>query len=165
METDGFVAMDRRGCQPLVPQHDTIGYDTRRPKSVVNNPRLAGKRRRVSSGSKNRSAPRFRQPQLTTTARPVLAYKSHLTKDSDHGLCIQEDPRQEKKEAAVGTWLTAMRMANVAWRRDSRKGLTEQLASKLENEVMLRKRGLIDPAQEKLATQRNKSIQNHLDAF
>ena len=45
------------------------------------------------------------------------------------------------------------------------KGLTEQLAAKLDNEVMLRKRGLIDPAQEKLATQRNNSIQNHLAAF
>ena len=31
------------------------------------------------------------------------------------------------------------------------KGLTEQLAAKLENEVMLRKRGMIDPAQEQLA--------------
>ena len=30
------------------------------------------------------------------------------------------------------------------------KGLTEQLAAKLENEVLLRRRGMIDPAQERL---------------
>jgi hypothetical protein len=30
------------------------------------------------------------------------------------------------------------------------KGLTEQLAAKLENEVLLRQRGMIDPAQERL---------------
>jgi len=47
----------------------------------------------------------------------------------------------------------------------SDKGLTEQLAAKLENEVMLRKRGLIDPAQEKLAESRNLPIDTSLQAY
>jgi len=45
------------------------------------------------------------------------------------------------------------------------KALTEQLAAKLENEAMLRKRGMIDPQQEKLADQRRTPIGDHLDAF
>ena len=45
------------------------------------------------------------------------------------------------------------------------KGLTEQLASKLENEVMLRKRGMIDPAQERLLAIRQSPIQESLAAF
>jgi site-specific recombinase XerD len=45
------------------------------------------------------------------------------------------------------------------------KGLTEQLAAKLENEALLRKRGMIDPGQEKLADQRRTPIEDHLEAF
>ncbi len=45
------------------------------------------------------------------------------------------------------------------------KGLTEQLAAKLENEVMLRKRGMIDPAQERLLAIKQAPIDGHLDAF
>ena len=45
------------------------------------------------------------------------------------------------------------------------KGLTEQLAAKFENEVMLRKRGMIDPAQERLLSIKQSPISGHLDAF
>lgn len=45
------------------------------------------------------------------------------------------------------------------------KALTEQLASKLENEAMLRTRGMIDPAQEKLAAVRQSEAAEHLAAF
>ena len=45
------------------------------------------------------------------------------------------------------------------------KALTEQLAAKLENEVMLRKRGMIDPAQERLLAIKQSAINEHLDAF
>ena len=45
------------------------------------------------------------------------------------------------------------------------KGLTEQLAAKLENEVMLRRRGMIDPAQERTLAIRQSSIEEHLAAF
>lgn len=45
------------------------------------------------------------------------------------------------------------------------RGLTEQLAAKLENEVLLRRRGLIDPEEEKAAQQRLTSIDDHLTAF
>jgi hypothetical protein len=45
------------------------------------------------------------------------------------------------------------------------KALTEQLAAKLENEVMLRKRGMIDPAQERLLAIKQSPIAEHLDAF
>jgi site-specific recombinase XerD len=45
------------------------------------------------------------------------------------------------------------------------KGLTEQLAARLENEVLLRKRGMIDPEQERLASQRQAPIVESLDAF
>ncbi len=45
------------------------------------------------------------------------------------------------------------------------KGLTEQLAAKLENEVMLRKRGMIDPAQERLLAVKQSPIADHLAAF
>ena len=45
------------------------------------------------------------------------------------------------------------------------KGLTEQLAAKLESEVMLRKRGMIDPAQERLLAIKQAPITEHLDAF
>lgn len=45
------------------------------------------------------------------------------------------------------------------------KGLTEQLAAKLENEVMLRKRGMIDPAQERLLAIKQSPISEHLAAF
>jgi site-specific recombinase XerD len=55
-------------------------------------------------------------------------------------------------------------------KRRMRKGftdraLTEQLAAKLENEVMLRKRGLIDPDVEKLTAQKRAPLTGHLDAF
>lgn len=45
------------------------------------------------------------------------------------------------------------------------KALTEQLAAKLENEVMLRKRGMIDPAQERLLAIKQSPIGDHLAAF
>ncbi len=45
------------------------------------------------------------------------------------------------------------------------KALTEQLAAKLENEVLLRKRGMIDPAQERLLGIKQSPIEEHLQAF
>jgi site-specific recombinase XerD len=45
------------------------------------------------------------------------------------------------------------------------KGLTEQLAAKLENEVLLRRRGMIDPVQERLLAIRQSPIGEHLAAF
>ncbi|AMV40263.1 Tyrosine recombinase XerC [Planctomyces sp. SH-PL62] len=45
------------------------------------------------------------------------------------------------------------------------KGLTEQLAAKLENEVLLRRRGMIDPAQERLLAIKQAAISEHLAAF
>lgn len=45
------------------------------------------------------------------------------------------------------------------------KALTEQLAAKLENEVMLRKRGMIDPAQERLLAIKQSPVSDHLAAF
>ncbi len=55
-------------------------------------------------------------------------------------------------------------------KRRRRKGftdyeLTQQLAGKLENEVMLRKRGMLDPQAEKLAEHRRRPIAEHLKAF
>ena len=45
------------------------------------------------------------------------------------------------------------------------RALTEQLAAKFETEAELRRRGLIDPAQEELAKNRSTSITDHLAAF
>jgi hypothetical protein len=45
------------------------------------------------------------------------------------------------------------------------KNLTEQLASKMDTEVMLRKRGLIDVEEERLIKQRQSAVAPHLDAF
>jgi integrase/recombinase XerD len=45
------------------------------------------------------------------------------------------------------------------------KGETERLAAKLEHEVMLRKRGLIDPEQESAAQRRRTPLKEHLKAF
>jgi integrase len=45
------------------------------------------------------------------------------------------------------------------------KGLTEQLAAKLENEAMLRRRGMIDPAQERLLAIKQSPIEEQLAAF
>ncbi len=45
------------------------------------------------------------------------------------------------------------------------KRQTELLAAKLETEVMLRKRGLIDPALESIAAKRRKPLTEHLKAF
>src|SRR5438046_2752655 len=45
------------------------------------------------------------------------------------------------------------------------KGLTEQLASKLEGDARLRRTGLIDPEQERLVTVKQAPLQEHLDAF
>ncbi len=42
---------------------------------------------------------------------------------------------------------------------------TERLAAKLEHDVMLRKRGIIDPEQEKQAEKRNASLSEHLKVF
>jgi len=45
------------------------------------------------------------------------------------------------------------------------KGLTEELAGKLESEARLRSTGMIDPTQERIAQQRASSIDLHLSAF
>src|SRR5262249_6894251 len=45
------------------------------------------------------------------------------------------------------------------------RGLSEQLGARLEHEVMLRRRGLIDPVQEKLASQKKLPVEGHLAAF
>ncbi|MGD9646361.1 MAG: tyrosine-type recombinase/integrase [Pirellulales bacterium] len=45
------------------------------------------------------------------------------------------------------------------------KTLTQQLGAKLENEAMLRQRGLIDPEDERIALQKAFPISGHLDAF
>jgi site-specific recombinase XerD len=45
------------------------------------------------------------------------------------------------------------------------KGETEQLAARLEHEVMLRRRGLIDPEQEALAAKRKTLLSDHVVAF
>ena len=45
------------------------------------------------------------------------------------------------------------------------KGLTEELASKLEGEARLRTTGLIDTDQERLAETKNSAVDNHLTAF
>ena len=45
------------------------------------------------------------------------------------------------------------------------KGLSEQLAAKLENEVMLRKRGLIDPEIDRLDQSGRSPIEQHLAAY
>ena len=45
------------------------------------------------------------------------------------------------------------------------KGLTEQLASKLENEALLRKRGIIDPLVEHILARKQEPIAESLDAF
>lgn len=55
-------------------------------------------------------------------------------------------------------------------KRQTTKGFTdrsqsERLAAKLENEAMLRKRGLIDPELEKVAERRKAPLKQHLEAF
>ncbi len=45
------------------------------------------------------------------------------------------------------------------------KGLTEQLAAKLENEALLRKTGLIDPELEKAQEHKQSPMEEHLKAF
>jgi site-specific recombinase XerC len=45
------------------------------------------------------------------------------------------------------------------------KSLSEQMAAKLENEAMLRERGLIDPDDERIAGQKTILLSVHLDAF
>jgi integrase len=45
------------------------------------------------------------------------------------------------------------------------KGLTEQLAAKLETDARLRRTGMIDPEQEKFLNHKQSPIQGHLDAF
>jgi integrase len=45
------------------------------------------------------------------------------------------------------------------------KGLTQELAAKLETEARMRRLGLIDVAAEKAAGQRNSELQPHIDAF
>lgn len=47
----------------------------------------------------------------------------------------------------------------------SDKGLTMQLAARIENEVMLRKQGLIDPEQERIAARRRTPLSTHLNDF
>jgi integrase len=45
------------------------------------------------------------------------------------------------------------------------KGLTQELASKLETEARMRRLGLVDTAAEKAAGNRNSELQPHIDAF
>jgi site-specific recombinase XerD len=45
------------------------------------------------------------------------------------------------------------------------KGLTEQLAAKLEAEARMRRTGMIDPEQERFLSHKQSPIQGHLDAF
>ena len=45
------------------------------------------------------------------------------------------------------------------------KGATEELAAKMEREAMLRKRGLIDPEDERRSKSQRAPIQEHLEAF
>ena len=45
------------------------------------------------------------------------------------------------------------------------KGLTEQLAAKLETEVLLRRRGMIYPEQERLLAIKQSVVQSHLEMF
>lgn len=45
------------------------------------------------------------------------------------------------------------------------KALTEQLKAKLEQEVMLKRRGLIDPAAERLAEKKRQPIDQHVEAY
>jgi site-specific recombinase XerC len=45
------------------------------------------------------------------------------------------------------------------------RGLTEQLGARLEHEAMLRRRGLIDPVQEKLAAHKARPVEEPLAAF
>ena len=45
------------------------------------------------------------------------------------------------------------------------KGLTEQMAAKIEREVMLRRRGLIDPEDERRLKIKSSPIEEHLEAF
>lgn len=45
------------------------------------------------------------------------------------------------------------------------KGLTAQAAAKAENEVMLRKRGLIDPAAERIVERKRRPLAEHLTAY
>lgn len=47
----------------------------------------------------------------------------------------------------------------------SDKGLTNQLAAKIEHEVMLRREGLIDPKQDQLANQKRVPLAEHLAEF
>lgn len=47
----------------------------------------------------------------------------------------------------------------------SEKGLSEQLAAKLENEVLLRRSGMIDPLAEKLAAERRTPMDEHLKSY
>ena len=47
----------------------------------------------------------------------------------------------------------------------SEKGLSEQLAAKLENEALLRRSGMIDPVAEKLAAERRTPMEEHLKAY
>jgi integrase len=47
----------------------------------------------------------------------------------------------------------------------SEKGLSEQLAAKLENEVLLRRSGMIDPFAEKLAAERQAPMEEHLKTY
>ena len=47
----------------------------------------------------------------------------------------------------------------------SEKALTERLAAKIESEVMLRKRGMIEPSHDRAAEQRRKSLDVHLNEY
>ncbi len=76
--------------------------------------------------------------------------------------------RAEDKQDKKSCWMIAY--TDHEGRRRTRKGfrdkgLTEQLAAKLENEAMLRKTGLIDVTQERLSTERRLPIEIHLQDF
>ena len=62
----------------------------------------------------------------------------------------QADARQGQEEQALCDPVHGSRGQAPYAKGFTDKGLTEQLAAKLENEVLLRKRGMIDPAQERL---------------
>jgi hypothetical protein len=65
----------------------------------------------------------------------------------------QGDPARADSSPAVGVFVAVSR------------GLSEQLAGKLEAEARLRRTGLIDPAQERFVERQQSPIDEHLKAF
>jgi integrase len=77
-------------------------------------------------------------------------------------------PKSKQKPGSRGVWFIGYTDAT-GKRRTMKgftdKGETQRLASKLEHEVMLRKRGLIDPDMESLAEKRKKLLADQLKVF